>query len=63
LNLFMNGIDAMAEVTERPRRLVVSCERGRGEMDAGILVSVRDAGIGTAAPDLEKLFDPSSPQA
>jgi len=58
LNLLLNGIDAMAEVTERPRRLVISCERGRGEAGAGVLVSVRDAGIGTAAPDLEKLFDP-----
>jgi signal transduction histidine kinase len=54
----MNGIDAMAGLTERPRRLVISCERGRGEAGTGVLVSVRDAGIGAAAPDLEKLFDP-----
>jgi C4-dicarboxylate-specific signal transduction histidine kinase len=58
LNLIMNAIDAMAEVTRRPRRLVISCEGTRGELSAGVLVSVRDGGIGTAATDLEKLFDP-----
>jgi signal transduction histidine kinase len=58
LNLIMNGIDAMAEVTARPRRLVISCGRGLGEDDPGVLVSVQDAGVGAAAHDLEKLFDP-----
>jgi C4-dicarboxylate-specific signal transduction histidine kinase len=57
LNLIMNGIDAMAEVTARPRRLVISCERGQGEDGPGVLVGVQDAGVG-AAHDLEKLFDP-----
>src|SRR5438445_323212 len=58
LNLIMNGIDAMAEVTSRPRRLLISCERGQGEDGAGVLVGVQDAGVGAAAHDLEKLFDP-----
>jgi signal transduction histidine kinase len=58
LNLIMNGIDAMAEVTARPRQLVISCERQQDEAGPGVLVAVRDAGIGTAAQDLEKLFDP-----
>ena len=58
LNLIMNGIDAMAEVTARSRRLVISCERGQGEDGPGVLVSVQDAGVGAAADDLEKLFDP-----
>jgi signal transduction histidine kinase len=58
LNLIINGIDAMAEVTARPRRLVISCERGQGEGGPGILVAVQDAGIGAGAHDLEKLFDP-----
>jgi C4-dicarboxylate-specific signal transduction histidine kinase len=58
LNLIMNGIDAMAEVTARPRRLVISCERGQGEDGPGVLVGVQDAGVGAAAHDLEKLFDP-----
>jgi signal transduction histidine kinase len=58
LNLIMNGIDAMAEVTGRPRRLVVSSGRGHGEGAAGIVVAVQDAGIGATTPDLERLFDP-----
>ena len=58
LNLIMNGIDAMAEVTARPRRLVISSERGQGKSGAGVLVGVQDAGIGATAHDLEKLFDP-----
>ena len=59
LNLIMNGIDAMAEVTSRPRRLLIFCERGQGEDGGpGILVGVQDAGVGAAADDLEKLFDP-----
>src|SRR5438132_6219954 len=58
LNLIMNGIGAMAEVTSRPRRLLISCERGHGEDGPGVLVGVQDAGIGAAAEDLEQLFDP-----
>ena len=58
LNLIINGIDAMAEVTARARRLVISCGRGQGEGGPGILVAVQDAGIGAGAHDLEKLFDP-----
>ena len=57
LNLIMNGIEAMAEVAARPRRLVVSCVRGQGEAGPGVLVGVQDAGVGAAA-DLERLFDP-----
>jgi C4-dicarboxylate-specific signal transduction histidine kinase len=58
LNLIMNGIDAMAEVTSRPRRLVISCERRQGEDGPAVLVGVKDAGVGAAPDDLEKLFDP-----
>jgi len=41
LNLIMNGIDAMAKVTSRPRRLLISCERGQGEYGPGVLVGVQ----------------------
>ena len=58
LNLIMNAIEAMAEVTGRPRRLVISCERGKVEVGPGVLVGVQDTGVGAAADDLEKLFDP-----
>src|SRR5260370_595197 len=57
LNLIMNGIEAMAEVAARPRRLVVSCVRGQGEARPGRLGDGHDAGVGAAA-DLEPLFDP-----
>src|SRR5256714_8347593 len=57
LNLVMNGIDAIADVTTRPRRLIISCERGQGEDGSGVLVRVKDAGVGAATDDLEKLFD------
>jgi C4-dicarboxylate-specific signal transduction histidine kinase len=58
LNLIMNGIDAMAGVTSRPRRLVVSCEPAQAEDGPGVLVGVQDAGVGAAENNLEKLFDP-----
>lgn len=58
LNLIMNGIDAMADVTARPRRLVISCERAEAEDGGGVVVSVKDAGIGANAGDLETLFAP-----
>jgi len=58
LNVIMNGIEAMAEVTTRARRLVISCGRGQGEAGPGVLVAVQDAGSGAAVPDLERLFDP-----
>jgi signal transduction histidine kinase len=58
LNLIMNGVEAMAEVTARPRRLVISCERRQAEHGPGVLAAVQDTGIGAAEHDLEKLFDP-----
>ncbi len=58
LNLVMNGVEAMSEVTARPRRLVISCEHRQGETGPGVLVAVQDTGIGAAEHDLEKLFDP-----
>jgi C4-dicarboxylate-specific signal transduction histidine kinase len=58
LNLIVNGIEAMAGVTSRPRRLLISCKRHQAEDGAGVLVGVQDAGIGAAADDLEQLFDP-----
>jgi len=58
LNLIMNGVEAMADVTERPRRLVISSERRQGENGPGALVAVQDTGIGAAEHDLEKLFEP-----
>jgi signal transduction histidine kinase len=54
LNLFTNAIEAMVEVTDRPRvLLVVSGLMADGE----IVVRVEDTGIGFDAADAERLFD------
>src|SRR5207248_8087802 len=43
LNLLRNAADAMAEVDDRPRQVLVKTER---DGDNRVLVSVRDAGVG-----------------
>jgi PAS domain S-box-containing protein len=55
LNLVINGIEAMCGVNERPRQL-----RVRSEKDGvnGVLVAVRDSGIGLDTETLAHLFDP-----
>jgi signal transduction histidine kinase len=54
LNLLRNASEAMAEVNDRSRHLVVRTER---EGDAGVRVTVRDAGVGLDRQSLDKLFD------
>jgi signal transduction histidine kinase len=54
LNLLRNAAEAMAEVDDRPRRLVVRTE---AEGDAGVRVTVRDAGAGLDGQSLDRLFD------
>ena len=54
LNLLRNASEAMAEVNDRPRQLVVRTER---DSDLGVRVSVRDAGVGLDRQSLDKLFD------
>jgi signal transduction histidine kinase len=54
-NLVINGIEAMQLVADRPRELVI---RTRQEEDHQILVAVRDCGVGLAAHDADRLFDP-----
>ena len=55
MNLMLNGIEAMAEVTDRPRRLVVRSEMRNADE---VLVAVRDAGVGIDPKNLRRLFDP-----
>ncbi|HTE66792.1 MAG TPA: ATP-binding protein, partial [Candidatus Binatia bacterium] len=57
LNLIVNGIDAMADVSGRPRTLLVSSRCQPPEEGAGVLVAVTDAGIGVAGSDLGRLFE------
>jgi C4-dicarboxylate-specific signal transduction histidine kinase len=53
-NLVLNGIDAMAAVTERPRELLIRSHQHEG---AQVLVAVRDAGVGLDPPQMARLFD------
>ncbi|AKU98708.1 Signal transduction histidine kinase CheA [Labilithrix luteola] len=55
MNLLLNGAEAMNEVADRPRELVVRTEtHSTGEA----LVAVRDAGVGIPAAALEQVFEP-----
>ena len=54
LNLVMNGIEAMKEVTDRPRELLI---RSRPEESSQVLVSVQDSGIGLDEQSLERVFE------
>jgi PAS domain S-box-containing protein len=53
LNLIINAIEAMRDISEEERELLIST---RHEPD-GVLVEVRDSGPGFAAADLERVFE------
>ncbi len=57
LNLMMNGIEAMTAVEDGHRELAIRAERHDVEEVPGILVAVRDAGVGIAPDSLDRLFD------
>jgi PAS domain S-box-containing protein len=54
INLVMNGIEAMQEVTDRPRELVI---RSREEEMQQVLLSVTDCGVGISAENANRLFN------
>jgi signal transduction histidine kinase len=54
LNLLRNASDAMVDVHDRPRQLLIRTERGDGD---GVRVSVRDAGVGIDPQNMNKLLD------
>ena len=54
LNLLRNASDAMADVHDRPRDLLVTTER---EADDRVRLTVRDAGVGLDPQTVDKLFD------
>ncbi len=54
INLAMNGIEAMASVTGRPRELVI---RSRRHEDEQVLIEVQDAGIGIDPENVNRLFN------
>jgi C4-dicarboxylate-specific signal transduction histidine kinase len=54
LNLIMNAVEAMSDVEDRPREILISTQQGdRGE----VLVAVQDSGVGLDPQGKEKLFD------
>jgi C4-dicarboxylate-specific signal transduction histidine kinase len=55
LNLMMNGIEAMSAIENRSRQLSITSEPQ--ENPDGVLVAVRDSGIGISPQNLERLFE------
>jgi signal transduction histidine kinase len=53
MNLVTNAAEAMATVTDRPRTLHLTSNRGP---EGGVLVRVEDSGPGIAPDDLERIF-------
>jgi C4-dicarboxylate-specific signal transduction histidine kinase len=53
INLVVNGIQAMASLTDRSRRLVI---RAREYDTHSVVVAVQDVGVGADVEDLEQLF-------
>jgi C4-dicarboxylate-specific signal transduction histidine kinase len=54
VNLILNGIEAMSDVADRPRRLVI---RSQMHNSHEVLVAVRDFGLGIAPEDEKRIFD------
>lgn len=53
--MVLNGIEAMAEIEGRPRRLLV---RTAPKSENMLTLSVMDAGVGIAADTADKMFEP-----
>jgi PAS domain S-box-containing protein len=54
LNLLLNASDAMSDIDDRPRELVVSTRRDEGDR---VGVTVRDVGVGLDPQNTDKVFD------
>jgi C4-dicarboxylate-specific signal transduction histidine kinase len=54
VNLILNGIEAMSDVADRPRRLIV---RSRLQNSDEVLVAVQDSGVGIALKNEKRIFD------
>ena len=54
LNLLRNASDAMADVHDRPRQLLIRTDRDDGDR---LRMSVRDAGVGVDPENINKLLD------
>jgi C4-dicarboxylate-specific signal transduction histidine kinase len=54
MNLILNAMEAMSEVEDRPREIVIRSEKSASDK---VLVAVRDSGIGIDTTDPRRLFD------
>jgi len=54
LNLLMNAADAMSDIDDRPRDLLVSTTQDAGDR---VCLTVRDVGVGVDPDDTAKMFD------
>jgi PAS domain S-box-containing protein len=54
INLFMNGIEAMQSVTDRPREVVIGSHQDETHR---VLVTVTDSGVGISAENADRLFN------
>jgi signal transduction histidine kinase len=54
VNLVLNAVQAMATAAEHPRIVTVTSSRDRAD---GVVVAVRDLGIGINPDDGERIFD------
>jgi PAS domain S-box-containing protein len=54
INLVMNGIDAMEEVTDRPREMAIQSHQNKAHQ---VQVTVKDCGVGISAENADKLFN------
>jgi len=55
LNLLANSSEAMSQVEDRPRHLLIRTERREGSQ---VCVTIRDAGVGFHPREAERLFEP-----
>jgi PAS domain S-box-containing protein len=55
INLLLNALDAMSEVDDRPRQLVIRTESDEGDR---VRLTVQDVGTGIDSQRVERLFDP-----
>lgn len=54
LNLLVNGIEAMAKLTDGPREILIKSHPNGSEK---VLILVQDSGIGIDTQDVERIFD------
>jgi len=58
LNLVNNALEAMAQVSEERRYLIVRSRRFAFDKRVSLLVTVQDAGAGVAEENLNRIFEP-----